>query len=63
VKGGIISTIIYLVMLRCDFPSSMTFHSMEKKALVNGATMSTGVYLMSRILSITTEQSDPGPNL
>lgn len=53
VKGGIISTIIYLVMLRCDFPSSMTFHSMEKKALVNGATMSTGVYLMTRILSIT----------
>jgi hypothetical protein len=28
---------------------------MEKKALVNGATMSTGVYLMSRILSITTD--------
>jgi hypothetical protein len=26
---------------------------MEKKALVNGAAMSTGVYLMTRILSIT----------
>ncbi len=48
------NTIIYLVMLLCDFPSSMTFHLIEKKALVNGARMSTtGVYFMNRILSIT----------